>query len=119
MLSFGEYVKSLRIEHRITLREFCRLLNVDPSNWSKIERGILTPPKSKDVLIEIAKILNLKEKSEEWYTLVDLATISHLPVELLESKSIVEKLPIFFRTLRGQQPTRKDLEELLKILKEE
>jgi transcriptional regulator with XRE-family HTH domain len=112
VLSFGEYVKSMRVKQRITLREFCRLLNVDPSNWSKIERGILTPPKSKNVLIEIAKILNLKEKSEEWYKLIDLAAISHIPVELLESKSIVEKLPIFFRTLRGQKLTRKDWEEL-------
>ena len=47
MLTFGEFIKQLRLQNRITLREFCRLAGIDPSNWSKIERGMLQPPKSK------------------------------------------------------------------------
>lgn len=119
MKSFGEFVKSMRERKRITLREFCRLANIDPSNWSKIERGVLQPPKSKEVLQEIAKILGLDRKSEEYHLLMDLAAISFIPKNLLDNEDIVNKLPVFFRTLRGQPPTRKELEELIRIIKED
>ena len=57
--------------------------------------------------------------SEEYNTLFDLAAISHIPKELLSDQSVVEKLPIFFRTLRGEKPTRDELEQVLKIIKED
>ncbi len=119
MKKFGEFIKDLRIEKRITLREFCRLTNFDPSNWSKIERGVLQPPKSKEVLEEIAKILSVKKNSEDYNLLMDLAAISFIPLDLIDEKSIVDKLPVFFRTLRGNPPTKEELKELIKIIKEE
>lgn len=119
MKTFGEFIKSLRVKNRITLREFCRLTKIDPSNWSKIERGVLQPPKSKEVLNEISTILKLDKKGEEYHLLMDLAAISFIPKDLLDDESIVEKLPVFFRTLRGQPPTREELEELIKIIKED
>ena len=119
MITFGGFVKSLRMKNSFTLREFCRVTNMDPSNWSKIERGIFPPPKSNQVLQEIAKVLNLQKNSEDFNTLFDLAAISYIPPELLNDQRIVEKLPVFFRTMRGEKPTRKELEELIKIIKEE
>ena len=118
MLTFGELIKKSRLQNRITLREFCRLSGIDPSNWSKIERGMLPPPKSKMMLEEIAKILKVKKNSDDWYTLMDLAAITHIPRELLSNQSIVEKLPVFFRTLRGQKPTEEELENLIKVIRE-
>ncbi len=118
MLTFGEYIKNYRIKQEITLREFCRINNLDPSNWSKIERGVLQPPKSREVLSEIAKSLSILQGSEEWNTLFDLAAISQIPIDLINDKSVLEKLPIFFRTLRGDKPTRKELEKVLKIVKD-
>lgn len=119
MLSFGEFVKNFRIKQNITLREFCRINNLDPSNWSKIERGISPPPKSKEVLNEIAKSLNMETGSEDYKILFDLAAISHIPTHLLSDQSVLEKLPVFFRTLRGDKPTREELEKILKIVKED
>ena len=119
MVTFGEFVKDLRMKNNLTLREFCRITNLDPSNWSKIERGIFPPPKSKKVLQEIAKTLNLNESSDDRDALFDLAAISHIPSELISSQEVVDKLPIFFRTLRGEKPTREELEELIEILKKE
>lgn len=118
MVTFGEFIKQVRLQNKITLREFCRRAAIDPSNWSKIERGMLPPPKSKTLLEEIAKILKIQKNSEEWYTLMDLAAITHIPRELLSDQSIVEKLPVFFRTLRGQKPTDEELENLIKLIKE-
>lgn len=119
MKKFGEFVILLRKRNRITLREFCRLSNIDPSNWSKIERGVLLPPKSKEVLEGIAKILQLKKGSEDYYLLIDLAAVSFIPKDLITDESIVNKLPIFFRTLRGQPPTREELNKLIQLIKEE
>lgn len=116
---FGDFVRKMRIKNLLTLREFCRQANVDPSNWSKIERGLFSPPKSKQVLQGIASILNLAEGSEEYNTLFDLAAISYIPPDLINDQAVVDKLPVFFRTLRGEKPTRKELEELIKIIKEE
>ncbi|MHA2217637.1 MAG: helix-turn-helix domain-containing protein [Candidatus Hodarchaeales archaeon] len=119
METFGDFVKNMRIKNSLTLREFCRQVNVDPSNWSKIERGLFPPPKSKRVLKGIAEILNLKERSEEYNTLFDLAAISYIPPEIVSDQAVLDKLPVFFRTLRGEKPTREELEELIKILKAE
>lgn len=119
MSTFGDFVKKMRIKNLLTLREFCRQANVDPSNWSKIERGLFPPPKSKQILQGIASILNLEEETEEYNTLFDLAAISYIPPDLISDKAVVEKLPVFFRTLRGEKPSKAELEELLKMLKEE
>lgn len=116
---FGDFVKKMRIRNLLTLREFCRQASVDPSNWSKIERGLFPPPKSKQVLQGIASILNLEEETEEYNTLFDLAAISYIPPDLISDQAVVEKLPVFFRTLRGEKPSKAELEELFKMLKEE
>ena len=118
MVTFGEFMRNLRIEKRLTLREFCRSAKLDPSNWSRIERGFAPPPKSKVVLQGIAKILKIEEGSE-YNTLFDLAAISHIPTGLVSDEQVLDKLPVFFRTIRGEKPSRKELEELIRIMKEE
>jgi len=117
MMTFGAFIKDARIKAGLTLRGFCRLMNVDPGNWSKIERGILPPPKSKKVLVKIAATLKLTEGSEEWHEFFDLATISFIPPELLDDRSVVEKLPVFFRTLRGEKPAQRELEALIEKIR--
>ena len=119
MITFGEFIKNLRIERRMTLREFCRSAKLDPSNWSRIERGLAPPPKSKAVLQGIAEMLKVEEGSEKYHTLFDLAAISHIPIDLLSDEQVLDKLPVFFRTIRGEKPSRKELEELIRIMKEE
>ena len=119
MINFGEFVRDLRIKNGLTLRNFCRITNIDPSNRSKIERGILPSPRSKKVLQEIASVLNLSEESEDYNTLFELATIGHIPLELLDNQRVFDKLPVFFRTLRGEKPNREELKKLVKLLEEE
>jgi len=116
-MTFGAFVKEARINAGLTLRGFCRIMAADPGNWSKVERGILAPPKSRKVLGAIAVTLKLTEDSEEWHQLFDLASISFIPQELLDDRSVVEKLPVFFRTLRGEKPAQRELEALIKKIK--
>ena len=117
MTSFGEYVRNLRLERRITLREFCRTTGLDPSNWSKTERGLHPAPRTKEVLNSIAEALGLGNDSEEYLTLKELAAVSYIPTELVDS-DVVNRLPIFFRTIRGEKPTTRELREIVKILRE-
>ena len=116
MKLFGEYVRQLRLVKRMTLRKFCKTAGLDPSNWSKIERGLHQPPKGREVLISVAETLGIPEGTEEWNSLFDLAIIGHIPADLVGNQAIVDKLPIFFRTVRGQKPTRKELEKLVELL---
>lgn len=110
--SFGNFVREKRIAAGLTLREFCRLVGFDASNWSKVERGIHTPPQSKNVLDEIASALKIKKESQEYKELLDLAALSAIPKDLLESE-IIDQLPVFFRTVRGEKPTGEELKTLI------
>lgn len=118
MKKFGEYIKDLRVEKEITLREFCKTVGLDPSNWSKIERGLLAPPKSKEMLGQIASTLRLTENSPEYNQLFDYAMIEFIPTELAEDSQILERLPLFFRTARGEKPTETELKELIKLIQQ-
>ena len=118
MKKFGEYIKELRIKNQITLREFCKKSGLDPSNWSKIERGINAPPKSKEILKTIAKSLELTVNSPEYNQLIDYAMIDFIPTELAEDSDVLEKLPLFFRTARGEKPTEEELKELIELIRQ-
>ena len=117
-MTFGSFVKESRLKKGFTLRDFCREMEFDASNWSKVERGVLMPPKSPKVLKKIAQTLGLAEKSDDWHTLFDLAAISFIPVGLLNDRAVVQKLPIFFRTVRGEKPSTQDMKELVKKIRE-
>jgi len=102
-MSFGRFVKKLRIAREMTLRQFCKEYGHDPSNWSKIERDINPPPRDDTVIGEWARQLGLNEGMEEWQRFMDEAAISRkqIPPDFLEDETILQKLPVFFRAIRG------------------
>jgi transcriptional regulator with XRE-family HTH domain len=116
-MTFGAYVKDLRKKCGLSLRRFCSLAELDASNWSKVERGLLPPPKSRDQINDIASVLALPRDSEECKTLLDLAAISHMPTELMSDKKIAQTLPMFFRTMRSDKPSPKEVRELFRLFK--
>ena len=115
--TFGSFIRDKRIEAGLTLRLFCKSLNIDASNWSKIERDMLTPPRSLEVLDQIAKLLNIEVPSEDYHTMKDLAVLSAIPKEIIDEK-VLEQLPIFFRTVRGDIPQDEELLTLYNKIKE-
>ena len=50
MATFGEQLKDLRIKKELTLRQCSEQVGVDPSNWSKFERGVNPAPKDIAIL---------------------------------------------------------------------
>src|SRR5580692_5269247 len=116
---FGTFIKQLREKQRLGLREFCLKYDHDPSNWSKIEREVLSPPSDEAMLRTWAKELNVKEGSDDWLKFFEYAAVDagRIPDHLLEDKELAAHLPAFFRTLSGQKPSREDLEKLLKLIR--
>jgi transcriptional regulator with XRE-family HTH domain len=116
--TFGSCFKERRIKLDLTLRQFCEKHGIDPGNLSKVERGVLPPPKD-EILKKYAHYLKLKEASDEWYEFFDLAAAEsgRLPKELRENE-IVARMPFLFRTLRGKKITKEKLDKLIKLIKE-
>lgn len=116
---FGEFIKKLRSERRLGLREFCIASDCDPSNWSKVERGLLPPPQDAQVLNRIVVILGLSETSKERDLIFDSAAIDagKIPKYVLEDAELVKRLPVFFRTATGKKPTEEELKTLAEILR--
>ena len=100
--NFASFVHDARVNSGLTLREFCRRIDLDPSNWSKIEREVNPPPQSLDVLDRIAETLQFDKDGDDYNTLRELAAVEFIPDELIEQK-VKDQLPIFFRTVRGAQ----------------
>jgi transcriptional regulator with XRE-family HTH domain len=115
---FGTFIKELRARHRLGLREFCLEHGHDPSNWSKIEREILPPPRDEETLRTYAKQLGVKPGSEDWLKFFDYAAVDagRIPEYVLKDEKLIAHLPVFFRTLSGQKPSPEDLDKLLEII---
>jgi len=116
---FGNYFKGLRIKRRMTLRRFCEEFGFDPGNISKLERGLLPPPQSRGKLEQYAQALGLKKGTSAWYEFFDLAAASRgqIPQEILKDDKLVAKLPVLFRTLRGERVPEEKLNELVEIIR--
>jgi transcriptional regulator with XRE-family HTH domain len=118
MGQFGEFFKAKRIALDKTLRQFCLDHDLDPGNISRLERGLFPPPQHQK-LEEYAKLLALKEGTDDWYQLFDLAAAEagKIPQDILNDAQVVEKLPILFRTLRGKKSSDEKLNKLVRKIK--
>ncbi len=116
---FGKFLKKLRINQDLSLREICKKVGYDASNWSKIERGIIAPPVDKRVLSRWAKALNLKKDSQDYQDFIDMAQIAQgiIPADILTNKDAVEHLPAVFRTLRNEKPTKEEIDRLIELIR--
>jgi len=117
---FGTFIKDLRARKRLGLREFCLAHGHDPSNWSKIERDVLPPPRDEETLQDWAKQLGLKPGTDDWNKFHDYAAVDagRIPSHVLEDEELLAKLPAFFRTISSNKPSRAELENLIKLLRE-
>ena len=115
---FGENLKILRINKGLSLRGACKLAGYDPSNWSKIERGKISPPSDQNVLHSWAKVLGIKTKADI-EKFIDEAIVAQgiIPEDILSRKNVVKYLPAFFRTLRNKKPTKEEIDRLIELIR--
>jgi len=118
MARFGEFFKKRRLALGLSLRQFCLEHSLDPGNISKLERGRLAPPQH-DKFGEHARFLGLQEGTGDWYRFFDLAPAEagRIPRDIMTDEEVVEKLPLLFRTLRGEKTPDERLAELVRRLR--
>jgi transcriptional regulator with XRE-family HTH domain len=116
---FGRFFKELRIKKGVTLRNFCQMHGLDAGNISKLERGLSAPPKSRELLEKYAEFLGLQKTSEEWYMFFDLAAAcsGQIPLDVMSDAALVAKLPLIFRSLRGQDVSDEKLRSLAEMIR--
>ncbi len=116
---FGSYFKGLTIKCHLTLRQSCEKFGLDAGNISKLERGLLPPPQTREKLEQYTKALCLKRGSTTWYEFFDLAAASRgqIPEEILTNDKLVAKLPVLFRTLRGERVSEEKLDEIIEVIR--
>jgi transcriptional regulator with XRE-family HTH domain len=116
--SFGAYLRALRVEQGITLREFCRTVDESPGNISRMERGKLNPPDSVDKLERFARALGIVAE-DGIRNFIDLAVIDRgrIPEDILSDVQLAKALPLVFRTVRGQRLEDDDLRNLADLIK--
>lgn len=114
---FNETVKKLRIEKRLTLRDFCAAVGLDPSNWSKVERGINPPPGDVRTLEKLAAFFGLE--GSEKLSFIDEAALqrNEIPSDIAGNAVLQRALPAFFRAARGHELTPEEMEELSEDIK--
>lgn len=116
---FGSLFKSLRQKTGLTLRGFCSKYQLDPGNISRMERGLLSPPASREKLSTYASYLGLVEGSDDWHSFFDFAASSagRIPSSIMDDKQLLSKLPVVFRTLRGQKDTPEQAAALAELIR--
>jgi transcriptional regulator with XRE-family HTH domain len=116
-MNFGQLIKELRIAKQLTLRQCCAELGVDPSNWSKMERGITPPPKDTALLERWARFFGVTgERKQE---LLDRASIARqeIPADMASDEKVIAALPAFFRAVRGQELEGDRLKQFIEDLR--
>lgn len=118
-MSFSELVKDLRIAQQKTLRQFCYDNGLDPSNWSKIERGVNPPPKDESTLAKWAGLLGVEKNTDAWQDFMCQAEVSrgNIPREVMSDEKLLAKLPVFFRTVRGAELSEEQLDNFIEDLR--
>ena len=114
---FGEYLKGRRLERYFTLRDFCRAAGEDPSNWSKVERGILPPPTDETRLGKIAVILGLEGESIREFIDKAITAAGSLPKFVMTNEVLLDQLPAFLRTVDNIKPTEEDFRKIIDLLR--
>ena len=116
--SFGMFFKELRQRQGLTLRQFCQKNGLDPGNISRLERGKVPTP-GRNTLEKYARCLRIERGSSEWFEFYDLAAAEsgRIPEDLMSDEKLVEKLPLIFRTLRGEKVSQDKLDQLAESIR--
>ena len=120
MTRFGELLREHRRRSGLTLRAFSAEAGLDPAYVSRIERGVIAPPKDEEKVGLLAATVGLREETTEWQEFKDAAALDsgRLPADLASDEKLLNKLPLLFRTARGERLTREELASLYEFLKD-
>ena len=114
-VTFSAYLKQLRLERGYGLREFARIIDMQPSNLSNLERGKLPPLRHKESLEVISDALGLSDDDPRRKELFDLAvagTPDRLPADLVSYAAEVKVIPLLLRTIAEKKLSESQIRQL-------
>ena len=118
---FGETFISFRLSANLSLRRFCdemasRGFNLNSGNWSRIERGLSSPPVNKNFYDAVANLFDLSDK--EGAELRSLAQAVKIIPKSLQETELMEHMPVMLRKIDGQPLENEEIENLVDWIKE-
>lgn len=115
-VNFGDLLRNRRLAANMTLREFARLTSYDPSNISKVERNVATPPPT--ITLKVwAKHLKLQPGSADYQEFLDIAQIARNRIpEDAPAEFRNKLLPAMLRTARSKDLTKEEFDRLVELL---
>lgn len=119
LLQFGTHLKELRLAAGFSLREICQKVRYDASNWSKIERGRISPPSDNKVLEDWALALGLAKQNPKFEEFITEASVAQgiIPTGVMNDEEMLSFLPAFFRTIKNKKSTKEDVDRLIELIK--
>lgn len=118
-MKFHELFKIKRMEIG-TVREFARESGLDLAYVSRLENGVVLPPKDGEKLTRLAVALGIAEGSDEWREFMDLAAVARneLPEDLRDDERVAKVLPAFYRALRDKELDEGEFRRLVDLIGE-
>jgi transcriptional regulator with XRE-family HTH domain len=120
-MTFGSNFKRLRLAVSDSLTDFCNRNNYHSGNISKLERGIINAPSSKETIYKYAKALKLKKNSTEFKTFVALSTNANnwYLIENIKDEELLNLTIKLLSMLDNKSTTKRKIEKLIDILNKE
>ena len=118
-MTFGEYLRKLRIDRNITLRKFAEMIGKSATLISGIENGDKVAP-SDEVLRCIIEKLNLNSiESETLYDLAaDTKTNNPIPADITETIKNSNTVKVALRVAKNLDATDEEWEDFMRRLQE-
>lgn len=113
-LTFGEFLRAQRLRAGFGLRAFAEMAEMQPSNLSNIEHGRIAPPQDREILSNLADLLDLPERSAERARLFDLAVEGRdrLPADVASFAARTPGIPTLLRTIDNRRLSQGQIAEL-------
>lgn len=114
---FAAFLKRKRLVKGLGLREFARIIDMQPSNYCCIESGSLPPPSNKlDVMVSA---LGIKKGSSDYYRFMDLAseTRDEIPPDISELIKSNALIPAMLRTIEDTELKPTQLKKIIEDIR--
>lgn len=119
-VEFGDFIRNHRKARSITGRSAAHNADMLPSNFSKIEHGILNPPQDPTKLkkLAVAVGIDLEIDTEAAAKFFDLAAKANesTPVDIAEIISRDEAVPLLLRTIGNKRLTKSEIDQIVSIV---
>ncbi|MCX6907233.1 MAG: transcriptional regulator [Verrucomicrobia bacterium] len=116
--TFGEFLKAKRLGRNLSLREFAKLVAMQPSNYCNVESGGLPPPPDA-ALDRMANALGIKKGTQDYATFYDLAAKGRdeIPADVAKIVRKHPLIPAMLRTVENEKVTERQLRGIMEDLK--